>query len=224
MLNLFTDLTANYDVDYLQTCTLPFIPGGPQKGGCFCDNCVRAAAEGGFDLKKAAALLRQDPSSQPEADKWQAFRRKSIAQYYKLMHDGIHGIRRAADLRFNDCFSNPAEWGLDLSQTRPYLDSVRVCDYTEQRGNPELMKNKREWLSKERQALGRDFPIVSAVAVRPKATPELIREGVRIAVECGMNGITLGHYDGAEFPMLRAVREGLKEARVEAPATLPKNA
>jgi hypothetical protein len=25
-----------------------------------------------------------------------------------------------------------------------------------------------------------------------------------------MNGITLGHYDGAEFPMLRAIREGLK--------------
>jgi len=39
-----------------------------------------------------------------------------------------------------------------------------------------------------------------------------------------MDGITLGHYDGAEFPMLRAVREGLKEARVQAPARLPKSA
>jgi hypothetical protein len=53
--------------------------------------------------------------------------------------------------------------------------------------------------------------MVSAIAVRPKATPELIREGVKIAVECGMNGITLGHYDGAEFPMLRAIRDGLKD-------------
>jgi hypothetical protein len=29
-------------------------------------------------------------------------------------------------------------------------------------------------------------------------------------MECGMDGITLGHYDGAEFPMLRAIRDGLK--------------
>jgi hypothetical protein len=222
VLNLFSDLTANYDVDYLQTCTLPFTPGGPQKGGCFCDSCVRAAAGTGLDLRKARAVLQQNPAARPDIDNWQAFRCKSIAQYYKLMHDGIHAIRPRAELRFNDCFANPAEWGLDLEQTRPHLDSVRVCDYTEQQGNPALMKRKREWLSKERQALGRSFPIVSAVAVRPKATPELIREGIRIAVECGMDGITLGHYDGAEFPMLRAVREGLKEARVEVPARLPK--
>ena len=76
------------------------------------------------------------------------------------------------------------------------------------------MNGKREWLTQERQALGKDFPLLSAVAVRPKATPELIREGVRIALECGVNGITLGHYDGAEFPMLRAIREGLAAARV----------
>jgi hypothetical protein len=97
---------------------------------------------------------------------------------------------------------------------KPHLDSVRVCDYTEQKGNPALMPEKRAWLSRDRQALGKDFPMVSAVAVRPKATPALIREGVRIAVECGMNGVTLGHYDGAEFSMLRAIREGMTEAKV----------
>jgi hypothetical protein len=37
---------------------------------------------------------------------------------------------------------------------------------------------------------------------------------VQIAVECVVAGITLGHYDGAEFPMLRAIREGLVEAKV----------
>jgi hypothetical protein len=47
-----------------------------------------------------------------------------------------------------------------------------------------------------------------------KATPDLIREGVRIAVESRMNGITLGHYDGATFPMLRAVRAGLGDAGI----------
>jgi hypothetical protein len=91
-------------------------------------------------------------------------------------------------------------------------------DYSEQRGDPAAMKGKREWLTTERQGLGKEFPLLSAIAVRPKATPELIREGVKIAVECGMDGITLGHYDGAEFPMLRAIRAGLKENGVQVPA------
>jgi len=54
--------------------------------------------------------------------------------------------------------------------------------------------------------------MLSAIAVRSKATPELVREGVKIAVECGMNGITLGHYDCSEFAHLRAIRDGLKAA------------
>jgi hypothetical protein len=99
-----------------------------------------------------------------------------------------------------------------VKSLKPHVDSIRVCDYSEQTGDPARMKDKRDWLTRERAAVGQDFPMVSAVAVRPKATPELIREGVRIAVECGMNGITLGHYDGAEFPMLRAIRDGLKAA------------
>jgi len=124
--------------------------------------------------------------------------------------DGVP--RKDAELRFNDCFNGPA-WGLDVKRLKPHLDSIRVCDYSEQTGDPARMQDKRDWLTRERAAVGQDFPMVSAVAVRPKATPELIREGVRIAVECGMNGITLGHYDGAEFPMLRAIRDGLKAAR-----------
>ena len=49
-----------------------------------------------------------------------------------------------------------------------------------------------------------------------KATPELIREGIRISVETGMHGITLGHYDGASYPMLRAVRDGLRDSGIPA--------
>ena len=97
-----------------------------------------------------------------------------------------------------------------MKRLKPHLDSIRVSDYSEQGGDPARMKRKREWLTRERAAMGKDFPILSAVAVRPKATPDLIREGVRIAVECGVDGISLGHYDGAEFPMLRAIREELK--------------
>jgi hypothetical protein len=217
VLGLFSDLTANYDVDYVQTCTLPFMPGGAAKGGCFCDSCGRAAQDTGLDLEKIKAALKENPKSQPAFEQWQAFRQASVARYYKMIHEGIHAIRPRIDLRFNDCFRNAADWGLELRLLKPHLDSVRVCDYTEQQGNPAVMNGKREWLTQERQALGKDFPLLSAVAVRPKATPELIREGVRIALECGVNGITLGHYDGAEFPMLRAIREGLAAAHVPVP-------
>lgn len=216
VLGLFSDLTANYDVDYVQTCTLPFMPGGPEKGGCFCNSCVQAAKKVNFDLEKVKSVLLANPKAQPELNQWQTFRHNSVARYYRIMHDGVHAIRGRIDLRFNDCFRNLADWGVDLRVLKPHLDSVRVMDYSEQRGDAAAMKGKREWLIQERQALGKDFPLLSAVAVRPKATPELIREGVRIAVECGMNGITLGHYDGAEFPMLRAIREGLKAAKVPA--------
>jgi hypothetical protein len=213
VLNLFSELATRYDVDYLQTATLPFMPGGADKGGCFCESCVKTAKEFGFDLVKAKAVLKQNPTAQPELGQWQEFRRASMARYYKVMHDGIHAVRHGADLRFNDCFHS-ADWGLDFKRLKPDLDSIRVCDYSEQRGDPARMKEKREWLTEERAAVGKGFPIVSAVAVRPKATPELIREGVKIAVECGVQGITLGHYDGAEFPMLRAIREGLVEAKI----------
>ena len=110
--------------------------------------------------------------------------------------------------------------GLGLSRLASHLDSVRVCDYTEQKGDAALMPQKREWLTTERKGLGLDFPVLSAVAVRPKATPELIEEGVKIATECGMVGITLGHYDGAEFPMLRAIRSGLDAQKVKVPVRL----
>ncbi len=209
VLGLFTDLTVNYDVDYVQTCTLPFMPGGALKGGCFCEACARAAKVKGLDLEQIKARLLEDPQSAPASEQWQAFRQASVAGYYQMIHDGIHALRPRIDLRFNDCFRNAADWGLDLRRMKPHLDSVRVCDYTEQQGNPAAMKGKREWLTQERQALGPEFPLLSAIAVRPQATPELIREGVRIALACGVNGITLGHYDGAEFPMLRAIREGL---------------
>jgi hypothetical protein len=48
--------------------------------------------------------------------------------------------------------------------------------------------------------------------MRPRATPELIRQGVKIAVETKMNGIMLGFYDSADLTNLRAVRAGLADA------------
>jgi len=55
---------------------------------------------------------------------------------------------------------------------------------------------------------GPEFNLVSGVAVRPRATPELVRQGVKIAVETKMNGIMLGFCDCADFSNLRASAPG----------------
>lgn len=211
---LFCDLAANYDLDYLQWCTIPFDQGGPDKGGCSCDSCIKTATAENFDLAKAREVLLKDSTAQPETDRWQKFRCNSLARFYKDLNAAVHKIKPKMDLRFNLYFRNEPAWGVNLKLIRPHLNSLRVMEYTEQQGNPAAMPQKRQWLTHVRETIGLDFPVLSAIAVRPKATPELIRQGVQIAVECGVAGITLGHYDGAEFPMLRAIREGLVEAKV----------
>jgi hypothetical protein len=217
---LFCDLAKHYDVDYLQTCMLPFMPGGAEKGGCFCPNCVKAAGAKGIDLKKIQAVLLKNPTAEPELSTWHKFREDSMVNFFRIMHEGVHAIKPHCDLRYNDCFPTAANWGLDFSTLKHSIDSIRICDYSEQKGDPARMADKTAWLTSERKATGRDFPMLSAVAVRPKGTPELIREGVKISVDCGMDGITLGHYDGAEFSMLRAIREGLDAKGVKPPAKL----
>ncbi|MCL5269939.1 MAG: hypothetical protein M1457_05135 [bacterium] len=79
---LFSDLAANYDLDYIQTCMIPYVlPGSflehnlppdpigwalaaPEKGGCFCAHCLEAAGRHDFDLAAARPelliLARQD--------------------------------------------------------------------------------------------------------------------------------------------------------------------
>jgi hypothetical protein len=211
---LYSDLVANYGVDYVMSAIVSFDEGGPAQGGCFCASCRRAAREVGFDLPKAQQALLADPTSQPALADWQNFRLHSTARFYRAIHDRLHALKPGIDLRYSQHMSDPAEWGVKLSVLQPNLDSVRIQDYSEQTGDPSLMPGKRRALAAARSELGPSFPVHAALGVRMKATPELIEEGVRIAVQCGMNGITLGHYDGATFPMLRGVREGLAEAKI----------
>ena len=76
------------------------------------------------------------------------------------------------------------------------------------------MEHKRQFLLSIRSAIGDDMHFLSAIGVRPRATPELIRKGVLISSECGADGLTLGHYDGAPLRNLEAIRQGLEEADV----------
>ena len=54
-----------------------------------------------------------------------------------------------------------------------------------------------------------------AFACRPNATPELIKESLSIVSTLGIDGLSLGHYDGSTFALLDAVKDGMKEAGME---------
>jgi len=123
---------------------------------------------------------------------------------------------------------NPGDWGIDLKSLKPAVDSIRIQEYSEDTGLASGLDVKREYLTQIARELGRDvsttrtggkissadFKINSAIGVRPKATPELIKGGIAIARECGMSGITLSQYDGADFGLLKAVKDGLVAAEV----------
>ena len=106
VLGLWTDLAANYDVDYLQTCMIPFAEGGPATGGCFCDACRREAKESGFDLEKARKALLANPESKAEADAWQTFRQNSVTRWYQMINNNAHAVKPNLDVRFNDFMRN----------------------------------------------------------------------------------------------------------------------
>lgn len=72
---LFSDLAYNYNLDYIQTCMIPFVlptwfltqnlpPDpikwaleAPEKGGCFCDHCKEEALKTGFNLEETQVEL-----------------------------------------------------------------------------------------------------------------------------------------------------------------------
>ena len=226
---------ADHDAGRLLATTL---------GGCFCDSCTRAARDVGVDLEKIKATLRPiadsiaHPSLEqahenslllasnttqaamlmevPELFQWLVFRRDSMTRLFKDVHDAIHAVKPTIDLRLNAYLNANQELsGLDLRALRPHLDSIRSSDYSEQSGDIGRLEHKRAWLMSVRRAVGDEMHFLSAVAPRPKATPEIVRQGVVVSAECGADGITIGHYDSAPFPLLRAVREGLELAGVE---------
>ena len=223
VLALFSDLTRNYDVDFVQTCLIPFMPGGPDTGGCFCGSCMNAAKQHGIDLAKIKTVLLTNPQAEPEASQWQAFREASLIRFYKIMHDGVHSIRPRIEFRFNDAYFGPKRYGMDLPGLANVWDSIRNSDYSGQKaGDPAELNHRREWFTSERHDVGPNFPIIAGVAVRPKMTPELIRQAIDIGLDINACGLSLGHYDGAEFPMLRAVHEELEAKKIVVPATFVK--
>jgi hypothetical protein len=260
LLALFTDLVKNYDLDFVQTCLRPFSTGERRGsngrephpaermlqtslGTCFCDSCVAAARQDGFDLKAAQRsmltlaetlngtelegqhhmqLLRASNTSaisilidHPEIFDFLKFRCASMTRMFERVHETVTRINPKIDVRLNAfIYDNWELSGIDFAALRPHLGSIRSSNYDEQTGRMEALEHKRQFLLAVRAAAGDDIHFLSAIGIRPQATPELVRKGVLISSECGADGLSLGHYDGAPLRLLKAVGEGLRDADV----------
>jgi hypothetical protein len=219
---LFGDIAANYDVDYIQTCQLLFNNRDIDQGGtCFCRHCIAKARHAGFDLEAAMKVLKKDKNAQPERDRWIEFRTNSTTELYRLISEKIKEENPGCHLRFNDVLAwsggNAIDYGMDMKAVAPYLGSVVNQDHTEQLGRPnETFELRKKWLAANRAFIGPDMHYVSGIAARMDATPELIRAGIKVALEhpAKINGLVLKHYDGASFSHMRAFKQGMIEAGV----------
>jgi hypothetical protein len=211
-------------------------------GGCFCPHCQAAAEKQGLDwealvsrLRKLAAgiegsdhrqafelrLLRASSLTAagllaeiPELYAFLKFRCAALTGFFKEISAAVHAARPGLDVRLNHFARYPELMGLDLRSVSLVMDSVRSSDYAEQTGDPAQMAWKRQYLHNIRRAIGLDKYFLSAISPRPKATPELVKQGILVSAQCGADALTIGHYDGAWLNCLRAIRAGLEEAGI----------
>jgi hypothetical protein len=212
-------------------------------GGCFCEHCRRAAEGRGLDwpamverlrwladgfdrynsrqafdlnllfssVETATALLAE----LPELYAFLKFRTDSITEFFGQIYAAVHEAKPGIDVRLNHYAAYPELMGFDLKGVGRFMDSVRSSDYSEQTGDPARMEWKRGYLHAVRRAIGLDKYFLSAVSPRPKATPELVKQGILISAQSGADALTIGHYDGSWMNCLRAIKQGLEEAGVE---------
>ncbi|KPK43864.1 MAG: hypothetical protein AMJ65_04625 [Phycisphaerae bacterium SG8_4] len=220
---LFGDIAANYDLDYIQTCQYLFNDKDIDEGGtCFCRHCIAEARRTGFDLEAAIPVLRRNKNAQPERDQWLAFRRDSTTRLYRQISEEIEKENPRCHLRLNDVFAwsgkDAMSFGLDIKAVAPYLGSVVNQDHQEQKGRADETFNRRKnWLATNRSFIGPDKPLICGIAPRMNAFPQLVRAGIKVALEhpARVNGLALKHYDGASFSLMRAFKQGMIEAGVQ---------
>jgi hypothetical protein len=220
---LYGDIASNYDVDYIQTCQFLFNNTDIDDGGtCFCPHCIAEAKKTGFDLEAAIPILKEDKNAQPERDKWTQFRIYSTTEFYRLIAEAIEEGNPDCHLRFNDVLGwgsgEAFDFGMDMKAVAPYLGSLVNQDHQEQRGQEnETFEVRKKWLVRNRELIGPDKHYVSGIAARMAASPALVREGIKVALEspANINGLVLKHYDGASFSLMRAFKQGMIDAGVE---------
>jgi hypothetical protein len=215
---------------------------GLASGGCFCEHCKQTALNQGLDwfaivdhlkwwadahdiynhqaafdlklLKASSTTATSLLAEQPELYAFLKFRTDSLTGFFSDIEKAVHTVRPNIDLRFNHYARYPELMGLDLKAVGKMMNSIRSSDYAEQSGDPDQMVFKRAYLHSIRRAIGPDKYFLSAISPRPKATPELVKQGIRVSAEAGADALTIGHYDGAWPECIRAIGEGLDEAGI----------
>lgn len=142
------------------------------------------------------------------------FRIDSITELFRDIYESVHEAKPGIDCRYNNHVRIPEFTGISFKDIAPYVDSIRDSDYSEQTGAKDRFVYKRNTLLKIRRGIGFEKNIIAALASRPNATPELIRESIKIMSELGVDGISLGHYDGAHMEHLDAVKQGIRDAGI----------
>ena len=86
-----------------------------------------------------------------------------------------------------------------------------------QEANPESSSERIKLLTKSRRLIGPDMHLVCGIAPPIKATPELVKRGIKVALDhpANVNGLAFKHYDGASFGLMRAFKQGMIEAGVQ---------
>lgn len=218
----------------------PFL--GVVLGGCFCANCKAEALRQGLDWERmvqqsrrlADILSRKTLESaedylqlqkgdstpvmflleNPGVFDWLKFRCDSVTAYFKQVSDAIHEVKPGFDFRFNTYRPDSEFTGQDLTGIGRHVQSIRMMDYTEQKGDPALLPSKEKWLANVRRQVGHDMPIIGGIAPRGGATPEMIRRSIALLADNGVDGLSFGFYDCAPMENLRAIRQGVEEAGV----------
>jgi hypothetical protein len=141
---------------------------------------------------------------------------------YRELAAAIRKANPKCHLRLNDVYSwrdrEPRRDGLDIYDVGKHLGSLVNQDHQEQLGRDnEDFADRIKWLTVNRSHIGPDKHFVSGIAPRMNATPELVRAGIKVAVQhpAKINGLALKHYDGASFSLLRAFKQGMIEAGVQ---------
>ncbi len=217
---------------------------GLPDGGCFCESCRKKAAGMGIDLEKIRKsvlpmvqfvdhptddesfqkeLLKESGISStailmehPELIDFLVFRKKSVDDFFKMIHDTAKAIKPGIELRYNAHRKTDEElYGIDPSTMSQWVDSFRASHYGEETGDASQIVDKRKFLLGLRYNIGEEKPLISAISIRKNSTPALIGEAVLMAKKCGIDGISLGHYDCGTFYNMEAIRPALDNAGIE---------
>ena len=151
----------------------------------------------------------------PELYAFLKFRTDSLTQYFAEIRQAVKAEKPMIDIRLNHYAAYPELMGLDL---KGIASRWTRCGVRTTANKPVIRSawNGSGAISTTFVArLGVDKYFLSAISPRPKATPELVKQGILVSAQCGADALTIGHYDGAWRNCLRAIKDGLDEAGIE---------